>query len=212
MRTCLAPARMAEKAATPIILASASAVRARLLECAGVIFTISPARVDEDGLRAAIRTDGGDGAAMAEALAVKKADQVSRLLTDALVIGVDQVLECDRLILAKPGDRAEARAQLQGLSDRSHDQISSVAVMQGGNLLWNHTDRARLTARAISDEFLENYLDAAGDTALSGPGAYQIEGVGAQLFSRIEGDYFTILGLPLIPLLDYLRSQQALET
>lgn len=201
---------MTDNSETPVILASASPTRARLLESAGVAFTVVPAEIDEAELRAAVQTQGGDGAAMAEILAERKACQVSLDHPGRLVIGADQVLECGGRAFEKPVDPDRARAQLVELAGREHEQISSVAVARDGERLWHHTDRARLTMRTLSDGFLETYLTEAGDAVLSGPGAYRIEGIGAQLFSRIDGDYFTILGLPLIPLLDYLRTVRVL--
>ena len=193
-----------------VILASASAARAALLEGAGVAFEAVPAHIDEDEVKAALKAEGAGAADIAVALATLKAQNVSRRWPGRLVIGADQVLEFDGRILDKPPDRAAARAQLTALRGHAHDQVCCVCVVRDGQRLWHEVARARLFVRAFTDEFLDSYLDAIGDEALTGPGAYQLEGRGAQLFERIEGDYFTILGLPLIPLLDYLRLQKVL--
>ena len=195
-----------------VVLASASAARAALLEGAGVAFEAVPAHIDEDAVKAALKAEGAGSADIAAALATLKAQGVSRLRPGRLVIGADQVLEFDGRVLDKPVDRAAARAQLIALRGHAHDQISCVCVVRDGQRLWHEVARARLFVRLLSDEFLDSYLDAIGDAALAGPVAYQLEGRGAQLFARIEGDYFTILGLPLIPRLDYLRLQEVLPT
>ncbi len=195
-----------------VVLASASMVRAALLEGAGVAFEAVPAHIDEDEIKAALWAEGAGSADIAAALATLKAQGVSRQHPGRLVIGADQVLEFDGRVLDKPPDRAAARAQLEALRGHAHDQVSCVCVVRDGRRLWHEVGRARLFVRPFGDEFLDWYLDAIGDAALAGPGAYQLEGRGAQLFERIEGDYFTILGLPLIPLLDYLRLQKVLPT
>lgn len=196
--------------ATAVVLASASATRRRLLENAGVAVTAAPARIDEDEIKQSMIADGADGAAIAEALAELKARSVSRRYAGVLVIGADQVLEYDGAILSKPADRDAARAQLRTLRGEWHALIDCVCVLRDGVRLWHRVDAARLFMREFSDEFLESYLDAVGDEALEGPGGYRLEGLGAQLFARTDGDYFTILGLPLLPLLDYLRTQGVL--
>ena len=169
-----------------VVLASVSRARAALLSGAGVDFTIDPAAVDEAAVRAALRSDGVEAAAAAAALAELKATQVSQRHRDVLVIGADQILECDGAWFDKPVDMNQARADLLALRGRAHLQHSVVCVVRNGALLWHH-------------------LAAAGDSVLDSAGAYQLEGLGAQLFAEIEGDYFAILGLPLLPLLDFLR-------
>ncbi len=195
-----------------VLLASASAARAALLRAAGVPFTVCGSRIDEDEIKLSLRADGADGAAIAETLAETKAAHVSRNSPGSFVIGADQILECGRRQFDKPADRAEAREQLRQLRGRPHSLITCVVVCRDGRRLWHHLARAELEIRQFSDEFLEQYIETIGEAALLGPGAYQVEGPGAQLFSRIKGDYFTILGLPLIPLLDYLRFQRVLGT
>jgi len=195
-----------------VVLASASPARAALLERAGVPFETVPARIDEDEIKTALTAEGATGTDIAVALAVHKAQYVSRQRPGRLVIGADQVLEFDGRCFGKPADRAAAREQLMALGGKAHDQISCACVVRDGQRLWHQVSRTRLFMRPLGEEFIEHYLDTIGDAALAGPGAYQIEGLGAQLFTRIDGDYFTILGLPLIPLLDYLRLQEVLST
>lgn len=196
--------------ATPVVLASASAVRARLLREAGLTFTIAPARIDEAEVKLAMREEPVE--AVAEMLALLKAQSVSRRYPDALVIGADQILACDGARYDKPADMAEARAQLTALRGRTHDLIGCAVVMREGVRLWHHADQAALTMRPFTDAFLDFYLAAAGAEVLASVGAYRLEGLGAQLFARIRGDYFTILGLPLLPLLDFLRAREVLKT
>ena len=195
-----------------VILASASAARQTLLEQAGVLFQAIPAFVDEDEIKRSMRADGADGAAIAEALAEIKAQQVSNHHPDAVVIGADQVLQCDGEMFDKPHDMADARNQLCALRGRWHELVICACVVQGGVRQWHHVARARLLMRSFSDDFLETYLETAGDEVLAGPGAYQIERLGAQLFARLDGDHATILGLPLLPVLDYLRGRQVLSS
>lgn len=194
----------------PIVLASASAVRARLLEAAGVAATVDHARLDEDEIKAAFRREGRTVADCAAALAAAKAKRVALRHKDALVIGADQMLSCDGAWLEKPESRDAARAQLLSLRGKPHTLSTAVAVVRGDAVLWHHLEEPRLVMRRFSDVFLDAYLAAAGDAVLSSVGAYQLEGLGAQLFARIEGDYFAILGLPLLPLLDFLRGRDAL--
>jgi septum formation protein len=202
--------RTGRLAQASIVLASASATRAKMLAEAGVGFEIAPARVDEDALTSGLQAAGADASEIAEHLAEVKARQVSPAFPGRLVLGADQTMVCDGRLYGKPRDREQAAAQLRTLRGRWHDQISAACVARDGVRLWHHVERARLLVRPFSDEFLGAYLDAAGPGALNGPGAYQIEGVGAQLFSRIDGDLFTVLGLPLFAVLAYLRTQGAL--
>jgi septum formation protein len=158
-----------------------------------------------------MRASGASAAELAVALAEFKARKISARHPTALVIGADQVLDCQGRWFDKPVDRAAARAQLLELRGKMHELISCACVLRGGERLWHHIGRARLTVRPFSEDFLDDYLDRAGDAVLGSVGAYQIEGLGAQLFSRIEGDNFTIMGMPLLALLDFLRNHRVVR-
>ena len=193
-----------------IVLASASATRRAMLERAGLVVEIDSPRTDEDKIKRSMRARGFDAAAMAEALAEQKARGVARRHAGTLVLGADQILECDGKSFDKPNDLDTARNQLHELSARQHELVSAACIVQDGERLWHVVDRARLWIRPLGEEFIEGYLRAIGDAAFTGPGSYQVEGLGAQLFQRVEGDHFTILGLPLLPLLDFLRARGVL--
>ena len=192
--------------APEVVLASASRARAQILRRTGVSCVLDAAAVDEEGIRRAMAADGAPVGAVAETLAELKAQRVSRHHPGALVIGADQMLECAGMWFEKPVDSDQARAQLVALRGRDHELVSCVCVVQDKQRLWHHLGRAKLTMRPFTDEFLDAYLAAVGPSALECVGSYRLEGRGAQLFSKIEGDYFTILGLPLLPLLEFLRS------
>jgi septum formation protein len=194
-------------AATRLILASGSATRAALLHNAGLAFEQIPAAVDEEEIKRAMRAEAADAAEAAMALAEMKAQRVSERHPTALVIGADQMLVCDGRWFDKPADRTAAKEQLQALSGRSHRLISAACVLKGGERLWGRQEHATLLMRPLGDDFLERYLDAAGEAATRSVGAYQLEGLGAQLFQRVDGDYFVVLGLPLLALLDFLRGR-----
>jgi nucleoside triphosphate pyrophosphatase len=193
-----------------VVLASASPTRARLLSAAGIACAIDPARIDEAAIKAELDADGAIPERIATALAEAKAALVSARHTGRLVIGADQVLDFDGCCFDKPLDRAAAAAQLRRLRGGCHRQVSAVAALRDGALLWSHIGITRLWVREFSEPFLERYLDMAGDAALSAPGGYRLEEHGAHLFARIEGDHFTVLGLPLLALLEYLRADGAL--
>ncbi len=188
-----------------LILASASSARAALLRGAGLDFESRPSHVDETELKIAKKPEGAEAAALA--LAELKAGHIAAEAPGDLVIGADQLLDCHGDWLDKARDRDDARKQLQLLRGRDHRLATAVCVMQGEAVLWRYAGSPRLKMRDVSDEFVESYLDAAGEEAFGCVGAYRLEGLGAQLFAEIEGDYFTILGLPLLPLLDFLRGR-----
>lgn len=198
--------------APPVVLGSGSATRAHMLRRAGIDFTVDAAAVDEEEIKNSLRSAGADSSDVAEALAELKAARVSTRHPGALVIGADQILDCDGIWFDKPRDMTAAGRDLAALRGKMHMQVTAVCVVRDNAVLWHHTDRARLTMRDVSDDFLDGYLAAAGEAILGCVGAYRLEDLGAQLFSRIEGDYFTVLGLPLLPLLDFLRGQGVLRT
>ncbi|PWC32257.1 Maf family protein [Azospirillum sp. TSO35-2] len=188
-----------------LVLASGSRTRAEMLERAGLTATLDKPLVDEEEVKLAGRAEGVSAEAVAETLAELKAQRVTRRHPGALVIGADQMLECDGVWFDKPTDRAAARTQLLALRGKTHQLVSCAVVVRDGARMWHKVDRARLAMRDFSDAFLDDYLDRVGDDVLHSVGAYQLEGLGAQLFQRVEGDFFTILGLPLLPLLGFLR-------
>ena len=190
-----------------VILASGSATRAALLRNAGLAFEQIAAPVDEGELKRSMKAEGADAAATAMALAELKARRVSEREPGALVIGADQMLVAGGTWFDKPADRAAAKAQLLALAGTSHRLISAACVLLDGERLWGRHEHATLLMRPFGEPFVERYLDAAGAAALHSVGAYQLEGLGAQLFQRVDGDYFVVLGLPLLALLDFLRGR-----
>lgn len=202
---------MSTLAAAPVVLASASAVRATLLEQAGIPVRRDPAGIDEDEVKASFRGEGRDAGSCATALAEAKAARVSQRHSGAMVIGADQMLVLGPRWFDKPRDLAEARAQLQALRGQRHELVTAVAVALNGAVIWRRVNCPALTMRGFSDAFLDAYLAAIGDDALNVVGAYRLEGLGIQLFDRIDGDYFSILGLPLLPLLDFLRGHGVVQ-
>jgi septum formation protein len=195
-------------ATEPLVLASRSNIRQMLLAAAGVPIEARPADLDERNLEAgAISLSAG---AVAVFLAREKAIAVEKLYHGRLTLGADQTLALGAERFAKPADRDAARAQLRALSGRSHELHSAIVFVQDGTVLFEHVSVARMIMRHFSDQFLESYLDALGQTVTTTVGAYQIEGLGVQLFEHIEGDYFTVLGLPLMEALDFLRRRGCL--
>ena len=196
---------MNEVQSSSLILASGSAIRRKLLENAGFEFEVVTSDVDEGMVREAFLGDGGGEVRdVAEVLALAKAENVSSQHGGALVIGADQVMVFEGRCLEKPSDMEEARDRLLALRGKTHELVSAVAVARNGETLWQVTDVAYLTVRDFEPEWLGRYLAKAGRQVLSSVGAYQFEGLGAHLFDKVEGDYFTILGIPLLPLISYL--------
>lgn len=190
-------------ASDPLVLASKSVARRALLEAAGVPIELHPADLDERAMERSVVSD--EPTAIAALLARAKASAVAVLRPGRLVLGADQTLALGAQRFAKPIDRVAARAQLRALSGRTHELHSAVAFVQDATLLFEHVGTTRLTMRRLSERFLDLYLDAVGDAATESVGAYQFEGPGIQLFEQVDGDYFTILGLPLLAALDFLQ-------
>ncbi|GGF06457.1 Maf-like protein [Stappia taiwanensis] len=196
---------------TELVLASGSQIRAELLQNAGLTFDIDPARVDERAIEAPLLESDFSPEDIAQVLAEAKAQEVSERRPGALVIGADQVLDFEGERLTKPADMEAARRQLLAMSGKTHALHSAVAIARDGQTLWRNVGTVRLTMRPFGPEFVGRYLAGVGEVALTSVGAYQLEGPGIQLFSAIDGDYFTVLGLPLLPLLGELRVLGALE-
>jgi septum formation protein len=190
-----------------LILASQSAARKKMLEGAGLHFEIVPAHLDEAAITRDQWEQGDSPAQIALVLAQAKAVEVSKLHPDALVIGSDQVLGLGKRMLDKATGREDALEKLEDMKGRTHRLHAAACVARDGGSLWSQGDHADLTMRNLSREQLENYADSAGGVLTSCVGSYALEGQGAWLFKKIEGDYFTILGMPLLPLLDYLSEQ-----
>jgi septum formation protein len=193
----------------PLVLASKSEIRRQILAASGIPVDVRPAAVDERSIESEARP--ASAATVARLLAAAKAKAVSDGMPSRAVLGADQTLGIDGRTFAKPPDRAAARAQLGLLRGRTHELHSAVAVVQDGNVVFEFVGSARLTMRPFSEAFLDRYLDTVGAAAMQSVGCYQLEGFGIHLFERIDGDHFTILGLPLLPLLEFLRSQGWLD-
>ena len=202
---------MIQRPDPPLVLASASAARRAVLAAAGLRFAVEAAAVDEAAIKESARAEGLSAAEAATVLAEAKARRVaSRAPDDALVIGADQILVCDGAWFDKPPDAAAARAQLLALRGRTHELATALVCWRGGERVWGHVETPRLTMRPFSDAFLDAYLDAEGDAVLSSVGAYRLEGLGAHLFAAVRGEHAAVLGLPLLPLLGFLRGHGVL--
>ncbi len=194
---------------SPLVLGSASASRSALLEAAGLEFEIDPAGIDESAIRKVVTRDRGAAPSdIADVLARAKAETVSERNPGSLVIGADQVLVCGEELFEKPKSMEDARRTLLALQGKTHQLHASVALAREGRVHWAHIDTAPLTMRALSPEEIGRYLGRAGERVLSSVGAYQLEGLGVHLFEEIKGDYFTILGLPMLALLKQLRLER----
>jgi septum formation protein len=195
----------------PIILASTSEIRAQLLRNAGLEFAVMAADIVEDDVKMSIQATTDSADELAHQLAAAKALSISRKTPDQLVIGCDQVLECDGRVFNKPIDVNDARKTLMALRGKEHSLHTAIAVALDGRVIWHDLETPRLQMRDFSDEFLGDYLDRSGETVTWSAGGYLLENLGIQLFSDIKGDYFAILGLPLLPLLEFLRLHASLK-
>lgn len=195
-----------------LILASGSAIRAAMLQAAGLDFRVIPSRVDEEEIKLGLKAEGASIRDAATALAELKAHRVSQSEPADFVVAADSMLSCEGRWYDKPEDMAQARDHLLSLRGKTHELVSAVVVARGGSVIWRHVDAAKLTMRDFSDGFLDAYLAQAGGVVMTSVGCYQLEGLGSQLFSKIQGDHFTILGLPLLPLLDILRENKVLRS
>lgn len=194
----------------PIVLASGSEIRRHLLTRAGVGFTVDPVRVDEETIRAAMLADGASPREIADALADAKAARASARHPDAFVIGCDQVLDFNGTLLSKPESSEQVRAQLDALNGCKHHLLSAVVIYHGGQPQWRHIGQARMRMRQMGARYLDDYVARNWHSIRTSVGGYKLEEEGARLFDRVEGDYFTILGLPLLEILGYLTQREVL--
>lgn len=196
-----------------LILASQSAARRALLEAAGVRFEAMSPMVDEEAAKEALRSEGISARDLADALAELKALKLSNRFPADLVLGCDQTLSLDDgIMFDKPGSQAALAEQLKLLRGKRHDLWSAVVLAQGGKTIWRHIERCKMTMRPLSDAFIEDYIASEGDVLFGCVGGYRLEARGIQLFANIEGSHFGILGLPLLPLLDTLRTHRILPS
>lgn len=195
----------------PLILASGSAIRQKMMRDAGLDFEVVTRPVDESSIKASMLAEGTKLRDIADALAEAKSVRVSRQMP-GLIIGADQIMVMDDTLFDKPKDITEARTRLLHMRGKSHFLIGAVVISENGNPVWRHLAKTKLTMREFSDSFLEDYLEAEGDILLQSVGAYRFEGRGSQLFSSVEGDFFSILGLSLLPVMDYLRLRGVIPT
>ncbi len=195
-----------------LFLASGSAIRLQLLRAADVLVVPVSPRVDEDAIRASLQQDAASPRAIADTLAEMKARKVASQNPESLVLGCDQVLDFDGVVWSKPQTPAEARTQLLALRDRQHTLLSALVLYDENQPIWRHIGQATLTMRAFSDDWLDGYIDRNWDNIRHSVGGYLLEAEGIRLFSAIDGDYFTVLGLPLLPLLGYLGQRGFIQT
>lgn len=202
---------MNDRAEATLILASGSRYRAQMLRNAGIEFAVEPAQLDERAVEQPLVDSGADAADIAVVLAQAKADEVSGRFSSVVVIGSDQTLELAGELLHKPADMEEARRRLLALSGRTHQLHTAICLIRDGEVLWSHLETSHIRFRQLDPGFIGRHLARVGDKALTSVGAYQVEGEGAQLIESIEGDFFSIIGLPLLPLIGQLRSLGLLD-
>ncbi len=194
-----------------VILASGSQIRRQLMTDAGLEFEVIAKPVDEGAIKASMLAESARLQDIADALAEAKAMRVSRL-EEGFVIGADQIMVMDRQLFDKPKTIDEARERLKLMRGKTHYLIGAVVICEGGQAVWRHMAKTKLTMRDFSDAFLDDYIEKEGDLLTKSVGAYRFEGLGAQLFSHVEGDFFSILGLSLLPVMDYLRTRGAIAS
>ena len=194
-----------------LILASGSDIRQQLLRNAGLKFSVQIARIDEEMIRDALLAEQASAREIADALAEMKAARISDKNPGALVIGCDQVLSLERALLSKPTSPEEARAQLMRMRGKRHELLSAVVIYDAGKPVWRHVGVVRMVMRRFSDAYLDSYIERNWDSIRHSVGAYKLEEEGVRLFTQIEGDYFTVLGLPLLDLLSYLGLRGVIE-
>ena len=194
-----------------LILASSSKARHTMLKNAGVDCEAVASMIDEEGYKQSMKAEGASAAEAAETLAEMKALRMYRQQPDAIVIAADQMLECNGIWFDKPRDRDNTRAQLMALRGKTHQLVSAAVIYKEGSRIWGTIDTAHLTMRNFTEEWLDDYLDAAGEDIFHCVCGYQLEGIGAQLFTNVLGDYFTVLGLPLLALIGFLRDHGVLK-
>lgn len=195
---------------TRLILASASPSRAAMVRAAGLVVDIVPSNVDETAIKTRMQADGVPAADIASALAQAKARAVAAGHPGALVIGADQILVCAGQLFDKPRNMNEAKSHLRHLQGKAHQLVTCAVVVKAESVVWQHCETPTLTMRTLKEAAIDDYLRRAGEQVLASVGAYQLEGLGAQLFEAVEGDFFAILGLPLLPLFAFLRDYGAI--
>ncbi|MBT4908311.1 MAG: septum formation protein Maf [Rhodospirillaceae bacterium] len=207
------PGSVAISGGVSVVLASASAVRTRLLTAAGVPHDIIPADIDEGDVRDRLLAEGATHGSIAEVLAELKAQHVATdVAADMIVLGADQVLSCEGELFEKPDGLEGVRGHLNRLRGRAHTLHAAVCAVRGGEVIWHHNSSATLRMRTLTDAFIERYVEIVGEAACRSVGAYEMEGMGPHLFSEIDGDFFDILGLPLLPVLEFLRNEEVVMT